>query len=112
MKKMMALLTIYYVSKQLTRLDITAMCHITIELEMAWKRDDRVVSVSIQRDEMKDVSSCLWQCLQCFYDDDSMTSEHQFTIKKLSVLSENSWWKILFEMSSINSRKSCYFNIV
>ncbi len=58
MKKMMALLTIYYVSKQLTRLDITAMCHITIELEMAWKRDDRVVSVSIQRDEMKYLRVC------------------------------------------------------
>ncbi len=37
---------------------------------MAWKRDDCQL-VSIQRDEMKDVSSCLWQCLQGFYDDDS-----------------------------------------
>ncbi len=37
---------------------------------MAWKRDDCQL-VSIQPDEMKDVSWCLWQCLQGFYDDDS-----------------------------------------
>ncbi len=36
MKKIMPLLTNYKVSKQLTRLDITDMCHVKIKLEMAW----------------------------------------------------------------------------
>ncbi len=40
MKKMMALLTNYKVSKQLSCLDITALCHVKIKLEMVWKRDD------------------------------------------------------------------------
>ncbi len=93
MKKMMALLTNYKVSKQVSRLDITALCRIKIKYEMAWKCDDCQFLVSIQLDEMKNVSSCMWQCLwQGFYDDDpkicwllKRTAEHQFTNKKQSV---------------------------
>ncbi len=93
MKKMMALLTNYKVSKQVSRLDITALCRIKIKYEMAWKCDDCQFLVSIQLDEMKNVSSCMWQCLwQGFYDDDpkicwllKRTAEHQFTNKKRSV---------------------------
>ncbi len=62
--------TNYKVSIQLTRLDITALCHIKMKLEMWWLCQ----LVSIQLDEMKDVSSGLWQCLQGFYDVDPKIS--------------------------------------
>ncbi len=50
--------------KKLTRLNITAMCHIKIKLEMAWKRDD-CQSVSIQRDEMKIKLEMAWMGDDC-----------------------------------------------
>ncbi len=85
-KKIMALLTIYKVSK-LTRLNITAMCHIKIKLEMAWKRDD-CQSVSIQRDEMKYLRVCdsVYRAFMTMTRISwllKIISEHQFTIKKL-----------------------------
>ncbi len=66
----MALLTNSKVSKQLSCLDITALCKVKMKYKMAWKSDDCQFLVRIQLDEIKDVSSCLWQCFwQGFYDD-------------------------------------------
>ncbi len=41
---------------QLTRLNITALCHVKIKLEMVLRHDDCQFLVSIHLDEIKDLS--------------------------------------------------------
>ncbi len=78
----MALL-INYKSKQLSRLDIF--------VNMNWLENDGCqLLVSIQHDEMKDVSLCPWQCLWRLlsrWPENKLfikrTAEHQFTKKNV-----------------------------
>ncbi len=106
----MALLTNYKVSKQLSRLDITALCHVKMKHEMAWKHDDCQFLVSIQLDEMKYLRACDHVLWQGFYEDDpkiswllKRTAEHQFTNKNGVVIFTSAnrlpCWQRLFTLT-------------